>query len=580
MNTTQLVRWTSCAAILFAASCARLGEDTKIWDNPFDPHGVNWHPPTVQAPADTTVAMFDTVFLRASGQDENGTVTGFLWSFDHGTTWPVLGTPEQPACYAWGMQQSGEQVVWVKARDNERVTSPPDSFIVIVHEYRPVVQPVRDTFVSQLAMVTTNLTASDTNGPIVKYFWKTAPDGPWSDSTVEPLFSVTHPEGGGLTVVWGACDNDRFITCDTFSVLFNRGPASLEMQTPKNGDTARFTSYSFVDETGSTGLRFLGTDPDTTADTLTYELSLGTQPGALTVAWTGRASETVVPGLLPASCYYWKLQIKDLFGDSLSATGTFFTQSAPGSPRGMVLVRSAQKAFLMGAPGGESHETPVHAVAFSYNFWIDTLEVTRQEYGSVMNITLDNGGLPVTGVNWYDAALYCNARSKQDGKDTVYRYTTVTGTPGNNCILEGITVNKEVFGYRLPTEAEWEYTCRAGSQDAYFWGSDRQDMDEYAWYRDNSDNTLHPAGQKKANAFKLYDTYGNAWEWCNDWFGADYYASSPSTDADGPETGQERVLRGGSYANSDYFAQSGVRSKMAPAMASGTIGFRAVLQLH
>jgi formylglycine-generating enzyme required for sulfatase activity len=576
-NKNELFRWASCAAILLAVSCAELGNE-KTWDNPFDPGGVNWHPPTAQAPNDTNVALNDTVILRAAGHDENGSVVNFLWSFDHGMAWPVLGTPEQPARYVWGLPQVGRRMVWVKARDNDGVMSLPDSFSIMVHEYRPLARRMNDTIVSQQATVTVAVTASDSNGAIVKYYWKTAVNGPWSDSTLVPQYALSHPEGGGMTLVWGACDHDGFIACDTFAVLFNRGPTSVEMQEPRAGDTARFTSYDFIEETGSLRLRFLGIDPDTSADTLTYALFLGTQAGALAPAWTGRALETVVSGLPPSTRYYWKLQLKDLFGDSIAASGAFITQPAPGGPRGMVLIRSEQQSFPMGLPGGEMYETPVHTVAFSYHFWIDTSEVTRQDYGSVMNLAFDSGVVPITGVNWYDAALYCNARSKRDGKDTVYRYTHLTGTPGKSCLLEGLAMNKDALGYRLPTEAEWEYASRAGSQEPYFWGIDIQDMDQYVWYRDNSGNSIHPVGLKKANPFNLYDMYGNAWEWCNDWFGADYYSVSPSTDPAGPATGQERVLRGGSYANSDYYAQSGVRSKIAPATANGTIGFRVVLQ--
>jgi formylglycine-generating enzyme required for sulfatase activity len=575
MNKKELLVLTSGAAVLLAVSCARLGEDTKIWDNPFDPHGVNWHPPAVQAPNDTDVAMRDTVFLRAAGQDENGVVINFLWSFDRGETWPVSGTPDQPARYFWEPSQVGQRIVWVKARDNDGVMSPPDSVAVFVHEYRPAIQRMNDTIVSQ---VNATVTANDTNGAIVKYYWKTAPDGPWTDSTMGPQYGISHPQGGGMTVVCGASDHDFLMACDTFTILFNRGPASVEMLEPVNGDTVSFTSYDFIEETGSLRLRFLGIDPDTTSDTLTYTLFLGTQAGALVPAWSGRALESVVAGLIPSTWYYWKVRIKDLFGDSVDAAGSFFTPPASGGPRGMALIRSKQKSFQMGLPDGENYELPLHPVTFSCHFWIDTFEVTRQDFGSVMNLTLDNGTLPITGVNWYDAALYCNARSKRDGKDTVYRYSAVTGVPGNNCIALGLEINNEAVGYRLPTEAEWEYASRAGSQEIYFWGIDRQDMDQYAWYRDNGGNGIHPVGQKKANAFKLYDIYGNAWEWCNDWFGAGYYGSSPSTDPAGPETGRERALRGGSYANSDYFAQSGVRSKIAPTTANGTIGFRTVLR--
>lgn len=565
------------AVVMMAVSCARLG-DEKRWDNPFDAGGSNWHPPRVLAPADTSVAYSDTVQLVASGHDENGTVEKFLWSFDKGKTWPIEGTPEHPARYVWGPDRIGGHTVWVKARDNDGVTSVPDSFAVSVHRYAPVVKAMNDTIVSQRAQVTARVAASDTNGPIVKYLWRTSVSGAWSDSTLEPSFSFSKPEGGGMNVVWAAYDRDGQLACDTFSILFNRGPSAVAMLLPRDGDTAVFNSYDFINETGNVRLRFAGTDPDSLADTLSYTLLIGDQGAQQQMVWSGKASETIVTDLIPKTRYGWKLRARDLFGDSIEATGSFFVPPSPSGPEGMVLIRSKEKTFTMGSPGGETYEQPLHTVSFTHHFWIDTSEVTRGAYASVMQMSLDNGTLPVTGVNWYDAVLYCNARSKKEGLDTVYAYKAISGTPGLLCTLEGVSWKPGVLGYRLPTEAEWEYATRATSQGPYFWGSDPNEIDQYAWHRDNSGGTVHAIAVKKANAFGMYDTYGNVWEWCNDWFGAEYYAQSPTVNPAGPESGQERVLRGGSYANSAYFSQSGVRSRIMPSRGDGTIGFRVVLQ--
>jgi formylglycine-generating enzyme required for sulfatase activity len=577
MRKNRITNWVVCSTLLVAMSCGRLDEE-KIWNNPLDPHGTNWHPPIVHAPHDTVVAFNDTVVLNASGQDENGTVVKYLWSFDHGNTWPLQGTPANPAMYVWGADRIGPQKVWVKAQDNERVLSAPDSMTVRVHRYFPVIRAMNDTIVSQRAMVNVSVSASDTNGDILHYYWKIEGKGSWSDSTIEPHHSFSHAEGGGITVVWAACDHDMQLTCDTFSILFNRGPSAIEMVEPRDGDTVAFNSYNFIKETGNVRFRFIASDPDSQADTLSFTLFLGDQKELLSPVWSGKTNDTIIQNILPRTRYFWKLHVKDLFGDSIASAGSFFAPPSPGGPKGMVLIRSGEKSFLMGFPGGDAYETPVHPVSFSYHFWIDTGEVTREEFCALMNMTMDDGTLPMTGINWYDAALYCNVRSKRDSKDTVYTYTAITGTPGKTCVLDGVQWNHDALGYRLPTESEWEYSCRAGSQDAYFWGGDRQKMDQYVWYRDNSAGSTHAIGTKKPNAFGLYNMYGNVWEWCNDWFDTTYYQVSPAVDPAGPQIGQERVLRGGSYANSDYFAQSGVRSKIMPGVANGTIGFRVVLR--
>jgi formylglycine-generating enzyme required for sulfatase activity len=132
-------------------------------------------------------------------------------------------------------------------------------------------------------------------------------------------------------------------------------------------------------------------------------------------------------------------------------------------------------------------------------------------------------------------------------------------------------------GYRLPTEAEWEYACRGGTQSTFYWGESQVDAEMYAWTISNSGNRLHPAAFKKPNDIGLYDMSGNVGEWCNDLFGADYYTKSPSTDPIGPAEGRERVIRGGSFQDDCSFAACGKRSKAQPDAASVAIGFRAVL---
>jgi formylglycine-generating enzyme required for sulfatase activity len=151
--------------------------------------------------------------------------------------------------------------------------------------------------------------------------------------------------------------------------------------------------------------------------------------------------------------------------------------------------------------------------------------------------------LPVEQVNWDDAVEFCLRLSQATGK-----------------------------AYRLPTEAEWEYACRANTRGDY-----AGDLDEMAWYSDNSAKTTHPVRRKKPNGFGLYDMHGNVWEWCRDWYSEDYYSQSAIEDPRGPNNGSFRVLRGGSWVDLASGCRSAYRSRYTPDNLRGSrIGFRVV----
>ena len=129
--------------------------------------------------------------------------------------------------------------------------------------------------------------------------------------------------------------------------------------------------------------------------------------------------------------------------------------------------------------------------------------------------------------------------------------------------------------YRLPTEAEWEYACRAGTTAPYHSGS-YWSLGGYAWFNNNSDNQTHPVGQKKPNAWGLYDMHGNVFEWCMDWF-TRYHANSPVHDPQGPPSGSARVRRGGCFSHGNGSARSASRANLQPKSRDSHIGFRVVL---
>ncbi len=242
----------------------------------------------------------------------------------------------------------------------------------------------------------------------------------------------------------------------------------------------------------------------------------------------------------------------------------------------MVLIPAG--TFRMGNitnhPDGWAEEKPVHEVTITRPFLIGPTEVTQEQYEAVMGSNPSNfkgADLPVERVSWYEAVEFCNELSRQEGRDLCY-------SGGGTSILCDFTAN----GYRLPTEAEWEYACRAGTETDFHtgnmtspWGFDPA-LDRAGWFNQNSGLTTHPVGGREPNAFGLYDTHGNVWEWCWDWYGDGYYAASPADDPRGPASGTSRVRRGGSY---NYFARyfrSAARLDGSPGGRSNTRGFRFV----
>jgi formylglycine-generating enzyme required for sulfatase activity len=272
----------------------------------------------------------------------------------------------------------------------------------------------------------------------------------------------------------------------------------------------------------------------------------------------------------------------------------------PPAPEGFALIPAG--TFIMGSPadelGRDSDETQ-HQVTLTRDFFMQRTEVTWAQWNEVRNWALDHGYTdlsigrkgshgdernsdqdPVTYVSWYDAVKWLNAWSEKEGLQTVYRVNGDIYRTGGSAPTIDLSAN----GYRLPTEAEWEYAARAGTTTAFFTGAITYtgsspvdpSLDLAGWYSGNSDTgdgkKTQPVGQKQANAWGLYDMHGNVWEWCSDRYSSTYPGTV--TDPTGPSSGAYRVLRGGSGNNRAGSCRSADRGWSGPDDRSSSYGFR------
>ncbi|HZR20107.1 MAG TPA: SUMF1/EgtB/PvdO family nonheme iron enzyme [Verrucomicrobiae bacterium] len=216
---------------------------------------------------------------------------------------------------------------------------------------------------------------------------------------------------------------------------------------------------------------------------------------------------------------------------------------------GMAMVSIPAGQFMMGTDDGPIDAKPAHQVKVD-SFLMDQCEMTQEIYEKITGKNPSrrrNPRNPVEQVTWSAAARFCNARSVLEGLTPCYDTNTWA-------------CNFSASGYRLPTEAEWEYACRAGSGTGYYFGENAQELRSYGWFDGNSQATPHPVGQRKPNAWGLYDMAGNVWEWCNDFYGAKYFRSSPADNPHGPPEGEKRVLRGGAWSSTAENCTSWVRN--------------------
>lgn len=233
---------------------------------------------------------------------------------------------------------------------------------------------------------------------------------------------------------------------------------------------------------------------------------------------------------------------------------------------GMQLVSIPAGSFRMGSPMTEegAHADEVqHEVTLSKPFHLGTTEVTQAQFQKVMGRNPSNflpgvvrepnsGNFPVDSVTWKDAVEFCRKLGELPEEKAAGRV------------------------YRLPTEAEWEYACRGGTTGPFAGTEETDELHHFAWSKGNSENATHPVASRKPNAWGLYDMHGNVWEWCHDHY-QKRYDQAPVTDPQGPKSGTEHVVRGGSFLSPENHCRSASRHAQLPDHAAIDCGFRVVL---
>ena len=328
------------------------------------------------------------------------------------------------------------------------------------------------------------------------------------------------------------------------------------------GDGAVSLSWSTPDNLVVTGTAIVrGTDfyPESLSD--------GTE------VYRGSATSTIDTGLTNGTAYYYSVFTYDAAGnysEAVTAMAKPFQQ--------IVMIPIPAGSFQMGSDWENDPENPeagqglfvgeqpVHTVTLD-GFLMSRTEITQAQFQAVVGTTYTYSGddnLPDVGITLEEAASFCNSLSEREGFEPCYLSVS----------FPSLYNDYRKNGYRLPTEAEWEYACRAGTTTRYYSGDAESDLDRVGWYAVNSSGAIQPVGGKAANAWGLYDMHGNVAEWCIDWENA--YGSEDQTNPTGLTNGTRTIIRGGSVFVAPALCRAAARSSIRPSTSMSGVGFRIV----
>jgi formylglycine-generating enzyme required for sulfatase activity len=399
------------------------------------------------------------------------------------------------------------------------------------------------------------------------------------------------------------------------TVTVNNGTVAFENATVGNNKTVIFSGFSLGGTDG--GNYSLSAQPTATANitakpvTITGLTAANKQyDGTTTATRTGTATlNGVISGDTVTINYGTAAFASATAGNNKTVTfsgfslggasaGNYSLSAQPASVTANITViaidmvrlsNGSNVTFQMGSPtteAGRNDENETrHQVTLATGFYMGKYQVTQTQYQMVMgnNPSSFTSGAntgeiqekrPVERVSWYDAIAFCNKLSMLEGYTPAYRMNGTTNPDADAWGTGSVEIVANSTGYRLPTEAQWEYACRAGTTTAYHTGASISDTT--GWYNGNGGNKTHEVGKKTANTLGLYDMHGNVAEWCWDWYADNYGGTGAQTNPTGPSSGTNRVRRGGSFSDSAANVRSASRSFAPQTGIYNIIGFRLV----
>jgi uncharacterized repeat protein (TIGR02543 family) len=406
-----------------------------------------------------------------------------------------------------------------------------------------------------------------------------------NDSDGIPLRNMTNSAEGGSGHAVYINSSGKFRDTTTWQNDNMDSTRTWDIDNYTNGQWDGFHgnfAYVAYDANGGTG----------TMANSTHNLSYSSTSKSFTLNAFTRTGYTFVGWARTADGPVWAYDGDVIYLYSYVSAGRTLTLYARWAPQNSDMVWIERGSFQMGGdendPDALVNEMPKHEVSITnYNTglgYMGIYPVTQAQYQTVMGSnpsTIIGDNLPIVNVNWYDAVEFCNMLSEIEGLIPVYTIdksqTDSNNNDDNDTLKWRVTRNTSANGYRLPTEAEWEYAARGGNKSNGYKYSGSDDVEEAAWYNGNSGDTIHAVGMKKPNELGIYDMGGNVSEWCWDWVGA--YSSNSQPNPIGANSGSARVHRGGNWGSSAQEVRSAHRGYAGPSYQDSYLGFRVVRYL-